>query len=83
MKEWRGLDLCKSQRAMENRGTWRNLLAKSAWVPPTNLAVKGLTDGFISLQHLRSYQNMYGVVTVHIHGNFIVLPHWEIRLPAP
>ena len=23
------------------------------------------------------------LVTVHTHGNFIVLPHWETRPPAP
>ena len=34
-----------------------------------------------SLQHLRSYQDEYWLVTLRTHGDFIVLPHWEIRLP--
>ena len=31
------------------------------------------------LQHLRSYKYRYHLVTVHSHGIFVVLPHWEIR----
>ena len=38
---------------------------------------------FTSLQHLRSYQEGYQLVTVCTHGEFIVLLHWEIRLLAP
>ena len=35
---------------------------------------------FTSLQQLRSYQNEHRLVTVHNHGDFIVLlPHWEIN----
>ena len=30
----------------------------------------------------KSYQDGYQIVTVHTHGDFIVLLHWEIRLPA-
>ena len=37
---------------------------------------------FTSWQHLRSYQDGYWVVTVHTHGNFILLPHWDSKLPA-
>ena len=29
------------------------------------------------------YQDGYQLVTVYTHGNFIVLLHWETRLPAP
>ena len=36
-----------------------------------------------SKQHLRLYQDGYRVVTVRIHDDFIVLPHWETRPPAP
>ena len=25
----------------------------------------------------------YQLVTAHTHGDFIVLPHWDIRPPAP
>ena len=25
----------------------------------------------------------YQIMTVHTHGDFIVLPDWEIRLPSP
>ena len=33
IKEWTGLDFGKSQRAVENRGKWRKLVAKSSVVP--------------------------------------------------
>ena len=38
---------------------------------------------FTSFQHLWSYQDRYRLVTVHTHGNIIVLPTWETRLLAP
>ena len=37
----------------------------------------------ISLQHLRSYKDQNQLVTVHTDGDFMVLPHWEIRPPKP
>ena len=43
---------------------------------------KILTSSFTSLQHLRSYQDWYELVTVRTPGDFTVLPHWEIRLLA-
>ena len=33
IREWTGLEFGKSQRAMENRGKWRKLVAKSSVVP--------------------------------------------------
>ena len=33
IREWRGLEFAKSQRAVENRGKWRKLVAKSYVVP--------------------------------------------------
>ena len=33
IREWTGLGLAKSQRAVENRGKWRKLVAKSSVVP--------------------------------------------------
>ena len=33
IKEWSGLEFAKSQRAMESRGKWRKLVAKSSVVP--------------------------------------------------
>ena len=33
IREWTGLELAKSQRAMENREKWRKLVAKSSVVP--------------------------------------------------
>ena len=33
IREWTGLELGKSQRAVENRGKWRKLVAKSSVVP--------------------------------------------------
>ena len=42
MREWTGLELGKSQKAVENREKWRKLVAKSSVVPQTTLSVKGL-----------------------------------------
>ena len=33
IREWTGLEFAKSQRAVENRGKWRTLVAKSSVVP--------------------------------------------------
>ena len=33
IREWTGLEIAKSQRAMENRGKWKKLVAKSSVVP--------------------------------------------------
>ena len=33
IREWTGLEFAKSQRAVENRKTWRKLVAKSSVVP--------------------------------------------------
>ena len=33
IREWTGLEFAKSQRAVENRGEWRKLVAKSSVVP--------------------------------------------------
>ena len=33
IREWIGLEFAKSQRAMENREEWRNMVAKSSVVP--------------------------------------------------
>ena len=33
IREWTGLEFAKSQRAVENRGIWRKLVAKSSVVP--------------------------------------------------
>ena len=33
IREWTGLEFGKSQRAVENRGKWRKLIAKSSVVP--------------------------------------------------
>ena len=33
IREWRDLEFVKSQRAVENRGKWRKLVAKSSVVP--------------------------------------------------
>ena len=33
IREWTGLEIAKSQRAVENRGKWRKLVAKSSVVP--------------------------------------------------
>ena len=41
IREWTGLEFGKSQRAVENKGKWRKLVAKSSVVPPTIREVKG------------------------------------------
>ena len=41
IREWTGLEFATSQRAVENRGKWRKLVAKSFCGAPTTLAVKG------------------------------------------
>ena len=41
IREWARLEFAKSQRAVENRGKWRKLVAKSSVVPQMTLAVKG------------------------------------------
>ena len=33
IRKWTGLEFSKSQRAVENRGKWRKLVAKSSVVP--------------------------------------------------
>ena len=33
IREWTGVEFGKSQRAVENRGKWRKLVAKSSVVP--------------------------------------------------
>ena len=33
IREWTGLEFAKSQRAVENREKWRNLVVKSSVVP--------------------------------------------------
>ena len=38
---------------------------------------------FRSLQQLRSYRDGYQIVPVRTHGDWIELPYWEIKLPAP
>ena len=43
IREWTGLEFGKSQRAVENRGKWRKLVAKIICGAPTILAVKGLS----------------------------------------
>ena len=44
IREWTGLKFGTSQRAVENKGKWRKLVAKSSVVPsaPTTFAVEGL-----------------------------------------
>ena len=43
IREWTGLEFGKSPRAVENRGKWRKLVAKSAVVPqrPSRLRERG------------------------------------------
>ena len=33
IREWTGLEFARSQRAVENRGKWRKVVAKSSVVP--------------------------------------------------
>ena len=56
IREWIGLEFGKSQRAVENRGKWRKLVAKSAVVPqlPSRWRVKGLMMMIFSVWNLRA-----------------------------
>ena len=40
IREWTGLEFAKSQKAVENREKWRQLVVKSSSEPPTTLVVK-------------------------------------------
>ena len=40
IREWTGLEFAKSQRAMENRGKWGKLVAKSSVVPQQPLRLR-------------------------------------------
>ena len=39
--EWTGLEFAKSQRAVENKGKWRKLVAKSSVVPQRPSRLRG------------------------------------------
>ena len=41
IKEWTGMEFADSQRAVENRETWRVLVRKSSMVPQRSLRVMG------------------------------------------
>ena len=41
IREWTGLEFDKSQRAVENRETWRKLVAKSSVVPQRPSRLRG------------------------------------------
>ena len=41
IREWTGLELAKSQRAVENRENWRELVVEVIRVAPTTLAATG------------------------------------------
>ena len=41
IKEWTGMEFADSQRAVENRETWRELVRKSSMVPQRSLRVIG------------------------------------------
>ena len=40
IREWTGLEVCKSQRAMKNRAKWRKLVANSSVVPQRPLLLR-------------------------------------------
>ena len=44
IREWTGLVFTKFQRAVENRGKWRKLIAKSSVVPPNAPRGEGIED---------------------------------------
>ena len=41
IREWTGLEFAKSQTAVENRGKWRKLVAKSSVVPQRPSRLRG------------------------------------------
>ena len=44
IREWTGLEIGKSQRAVENREKWRKLVAKSSVVPQLSSRLKKIDD---------------------------------------
>ena len=40
IRKWTGLEFAKSQRAVENRGKWRKLAAKSSVVPQRSMRLR-------------------------------------------
>ena len=50
IREWTGLEFTKSQRALENRGLWRKLVAKSSVMPqwPSRLRDRWSDDDLFS-----------------------------------
>ena len=44
IREWTGLEFAKSQRAVENRGKWRKLAAKSSVVPQRSMRLRDRWD---------------------------------------
>ena len=53
------------------------------WFDGCFLYVYLLVGVFASWQHPGLLMDWCRLMTVRPHGDFIVLPHWEIRLPAP
>ena len=37
----------------------------------------------LSWQHLRTYEDKHRLVTMRTDGDFIVLLHWETKVPVP
>ena len=66
------------------KSTWNSLTTSQKLTAVIFLRLyvlpKWLVEGlsFISRQHLKLYQGTYRLVTVHTHGDYIVLPNWEI-----
>ena len=51
IREWTGLEFCKSQRAVENREKWEKNGCKIICGAPTTLAVKGLMMMMMNVAH--------------------------------
>ena len=79
-RKWRIVPWCGTVGAVAL--WWNTIREGNANFLTRDAVASWLVGSFISWQHLRSYQDGYRLMTMHMHGIFMVLPHWETRLSA-
>ena len=84
MQKWRRGGIIRrgctrTQLAIRHPAEITTRVIHSQWVD-TN---KGCFVEFDVLTTCKVISSLHRLVTVCTHGDLIVLPHWEIRLPAP
>ena len=92
LPKWEDYLLLSHRKSRSVISLWPRLRSDAfMYLPPggstrTSSATAGWFVGcwsFMSWQHLRSYHGRHRFIAMHSHGDFIVLPHCEARLPAP